>query len=129
MQSIYRLTFQLFSSCFSEARAEFQPSTARWYILALTGYMGMVQSLVWMGWGTVSQSMYFAYPDWDDRDIGLLGNWGEICFLVFSLPATWIMGDQGSQVRRGETEPLITHHHITHHITHHSSRLYSGPGE
>ena len=81
----------------SVARAEFQPSPTRWYILALTGYMGMVQSLVWMGWGTVSQSMYFAYPDWDDRDIGLLGNWGEICFLVFSLPATWIMETRGAR--------------------------------
>ena len=76
---------------------EFRPSPARWYILALTGFMGMVQSLVWMGWGTVSQSMYFAYPDWDDSDIGLLGNWGEICFLASSLPATWIMETKGAR--------------------------------
>ena len=40
----------------------------------LTGVMGMVQALIWMGWGTVSQSMYYAYPDWNDTDIGLLGN-------------------------------------------------------
>ena len=76
---------------------EFRPSPVRWYILALTGYMGMVQSLVWMGWGTISQSMYFAYPHWSDSDIGLLGNWGEICFLVFSLPATWIMETKGAR--------------------------------
>ena len=76
---------------------EFRPSPARWYILALTGFMGMVQSLVWMGWGTVSQSMYFAYPDWEDSDIGLLGNWGEICFLASSLPATWIMETKGAR--------------------------------
>ena len=76
---------------------KFRPSPVRWYILALTGYMGMVQSLVWMGWGTISQSMYFAYPHWSDSDIGLLGNWGEICFLVFSLPATWIMETKGAR--------------------------------
>lgn len=87
---------------------EFRPSPVRWYILALTGYMGMVQSLVWMGWGTISQSMYFAYHDWNDSDIGLLGNWGEICFLAFSLPATWIMETKGARYKEervGDTHP------------------------
>ena len=69
---------------------EFKPTRWRWYILFLTGLMGMVQSLIWMGnmskmsfffssflsgWGTIAQSMYYAYPNWDDSDIGLLGNW------------------------------------------------------
>ena len=52
---------------------DYAASPIRWYILWLTGMMGMVQSIIWMGWGTVSQSMYFAYPDWSDADIGLLG--------------------------------------------------------
>ena len=75
----------------------YSPSQARWYILFLTGLMGMVQSLIWMGWGTVSQSMYYAYPDWNDSDIGLLGNWGEIMFLAFSVPATWILETKGAR--------------------------------
>ena len=29
--------------------AQFRPSRWRWYILFLTGFMGMVQSLIWMG--------------------------------------------------------------------------------
>ena len=28
---------------------EFKPTRWRWYILFLTGLMGMVQSLIWMG--------------------------------------------------------------------------------
>ena len=50
-----------------------------------------------MGWGTVSQSMKYAYPDWTDSDIGLLGNWGEIMFLVTSVPATWIVETRGAR--------------------------------
>ena len=50
-----------------------------------------------MGWGTVSQSMKYAYPDWTDSDIGLLGNWGEIMFLVTSVPATWIVETKGAR--------------------------------
>lgn len=39
--------------------------------------------------------MYYAYPSWDDTDIGLLGNWGEIMFLVFSVPVTWLIQAHG----------------------------------
>ena len=76
---------------------QFRQSRVRWYILLLTGFLGMVQSLIWMGWGTVAQSMYYAYPGWDDTDIGLLGNWGEIMFLVFSVPVTWLIQTQGAR--------------------------------
>ena len=76
---------------------QFRHSSVRWYILLLTGFLGMVQSLIWMGWGTVAQSMYYAYPGWDDTDIGLLGNWGEIMFLVFSVPVTWLIQTQGAR--------------------------------
>ena len=41
--------------------------------------------------------MYYAYPNWDDSDIGLLGNWGEIMFLVFSVPVTWLIQTQGAR--------------------------------
>ena len=77
---------------------QFRHSKVRWWILLLTGFLGMVQSLIWMGWGTVAQSMYYAYPNWDDSDIGLLGNWGEIMFLVFSVPVTWLIQTQGARV-------------------------------
>ena len=36
---------------------QFRQSKVRWYILLLTGFLGMVQSLIWMGWGTVSQEI------------------------------------------------------------------------
>ena len=45
----------------------------------------------------MSQSMKYAYPDWTDSDIGLLGNWGEIMFLVTSVPATWIVETKGAR--------------------------------
>ena len=61
------------------------------------GLLGMVQSLIWMGWGTISQSMYYVYHEWTDADIGLLGNWGEIMFLVFSVPATWLVETKGAR--------------------------------
>ena len=41
--------------------------------------------------------MYYAYPSWDDSDIGLLGNWGEIMFLVFSVPVTWLVQAHGAR--------------------------------
>ena len=64
----------------------------------VTGLIGMVQAAIWMSWGTVAQSMYFAYPDWRASDIGLLGNWGEICFLASSLPATWLLERAGARI-------------------------------
>ena len=78
--------------------AEYTPQKKRWYILFLTGLIGMVQALIWMCWGTISKAMYFAYPSWNDGDIGLLGNWGEICFLVTAIPASWLVDTHGIKV-------------------------------
>ena len=40
---------------------QFRQSKVRWYILLLTGFLGMVQSLIWMGWGTVAQEIIRKY--------------------------------------------------------------------
>ena len=50
--------------------------------------------------------MYYAYPNWDDSDIGLLGNWGEIMFLVFSVPVTWLIQTQGARYE-GLTQSIM----------------------
>ena len=50
---------------------------------------------MWNGWDTVSSSMYYAYPTWDNSTIALLGNWGEICYLAFVVPGTWVVEEHG----------------------------------
>ena len=54
------------------------------------------QAAIWDGWATISNAAYYAYPDWDDSTIALLGNWGEICYLMGVLPITWIIQSKGT---------------------------------
>ena len=75
--------------------AEFSVFWQRWYILSLFGLVGMTQALVWNGWGTVSDSMFFAYPGWDNGTIALLGNWGNIMYIVPIVPVIWFFEAKG----------------------------------
>ena len=53
------------------------------------------QAMVWDGWATISDAVLYAYPDWNNSTIALLGNWGEICYLVAVVPLTWLIQAQG----------------------------------
>ena len=61
--------------------------------------------MVWDGWATISDAVLYAYPDWNNSTIALLGNWGEICYLVAVVPLTWLIQAQGmSQYGHGQSE-------------------------
>ena len=53
---------------------------------------------MWDGWATISDAALYAYPDWDNSTIALLGNWGEICYLVGVGPLTWLIQAQGESI-------------------------------
>ena len=54
--------------------------------------------MVWDGWATISDAVLYAYPDWNNSTIALLGNWGEICYLVAVVPLTWLIQAQGIRI-------------------------------
>ena len=58
--------------------------------------------MVWDGWATISDAAFYAYPDWDNSTIALIGNWGEICYLVGVVPLTWLIQAKGWYYRTHE---------------------------
>ena len=50
---------------------------------------------MWDGWSTISNAAFYAYPNWDNSTIALLGNWGEICYLIGVAPLTWLIQTKG----------------------------------
>ena len=68
--------------------------------------ISLPQASVWAGWATISDAVLYAYPDWNNSTIALLGNWGEICYLVAVVPLTWLIQAQGMQ--RWHSQTMLT---------------------
>ena len=52
--------------------------------------------MIWDGFSTISDAAFYAYPDWDNATIALIGNWGEICYLAGVAPLTWLIQTKGT---------------------------------
>lgn len=76
---------------------EFRSLKRRWYIILIFGCLGTLQASIWDGFATISDASFYAYPDWDDSTIALLGNWGEICYLIGVVPFTWLINTKGKK--------------------------------
>ncbi|XP_033733340.1 solute carrier family 49 member 4 homolog isoform X2 [Pecten maximus] len=66
----------------------------RWYILALYSFICFCQALVWNTWGPITQSAKVVF-NWEDSNIGMLANWGNIAYIFTVFPACYIMDVKG----------------------------------
>ena len=53
---------------------------------------------MWNTWGPVSDSVGVAFPGWGSGTVSMMGNWGNITFVVFVAPMCWLMHSKGVRV-------------------------------
>ena len=56
-----------------------------------------LQCMLWNTFGPISQSLLAVYcPDWTEATLALLGNWGNIMYLIPVVPVMWYFNTQGA---------------------------------
>lgn len=66
----------------------------RWWVLAVFVLTSCTQSMVWNTWGPITNSAEAVFG-WSDSMIGLLVNLGNISFVTFVMPMSWINDVKG----------------------------------
>lgn len=52
--------------------------------------------MVWNTFGPISQSLLVVFcPEWDEATLALLGNWGNIMYLIPVVPVMWYFNTKG----------------------------------
>ncbi|KAG1714444.1 Disrupted in renal carcinoma protein 2 [Nymphon striatum] len=66
----------------------------RWIIICIFSVLCLMQNAVYTTWGPIeiSAEKYFG---WDDGDIAMLNNWGNINSILFTFPYVWLMNNKG----------------------------------
>ena len=49
---------------------------------------------MWNTWGPVTESAEEVF-NWDDSNIGMLANYGNIAYIIFVMPVCWFMDVKG----------------------------------
>jgi FLVCR family MFS transporter len=57
-------------------------------------YMLRLQALVWNTWGPITESAEIVL-DWQDSNIGMLANYGNIAFMITVLPMCYLVDVKG----------------------------------
>ncbi|XP_021361904.1 disrupted in renal carcinoma protein 2 homolog isoform X2 [Mizuhopecten yessoensis] len=80
--------------------------TRRWYMLALYSFVCFCQALVWNTWGPITQSAKVVFK-WEDSNIGMLANWGNIAYIFTVFPACYLMDVKGTFKYAGLRRSLL----------------------
>jgi len=68
----------------------------RWYILAVFSVLGIMQGMIWNSFGPISASLLSVFcPHWTESTIALLGNWGNIMYIIPVVPILWFFEAKG----------------------------------
>lgn len=66
----------------------------RWYVLFVFCLGSVSQAFVWNTYGPITESAEVIF-DWEDVQIGMLGNYGNIAYMVAVLPMCYFMDVKG----------------------------------
>ncbi|XP_045209905.1 solute carrier family 49 member 4 homolog isoform X2 [Mercenaria mercenaria] len=69
----------------------------RWYVLVVFCLGSFSQALVWNTWGPITESAEIVL-NWQDSNIGMLANYGNIAFMFTVLPMCYFMDVKGLRV-------------------------------
>ncbi|KAH3703469.1 hypothetical protein DPMN_078505 [Dreissena polymorpha] len=77
------------------------PTTAvfkrRWYIIFVFSLGNFIQAMAWNTWGPITESAEVTF-DWQDSNIGMLANYGNIAFMVTVIPMCYFMDVKGLRI-------------------------------
>ena len=63
--------------------------------------------MVWNTFGPISVSVLSVFcPEWDSSTLALLGNWGNIMYIIPVVPVMWFFTTKGNQLA------IPNHHHM-----------------
>ncbi|KAK3605961.1 hypothetical protein CHS0354_019638 [Potamilus streckersoni] len=79
----------------------------RWYVLAVFSYANAIQGLIWNTWGPIAQTSEAVYKGWTDSTIGMMANWGNISYIIFTIPMCYFMDRKGLRVSLLLTSSLM----------------------
>ncbi|CAC5412617.1 DIRC2 [Mytilus coruscus] len=71
--------------------------TRRWWVLGIFSLNCFMQAIIWNTWGPIAQSAKEAFG-WDDGQVGMLPNWGNIGFIATVIFASYIMDEKGLRI-------------------------------
>ncbi|VDI56415.1 MFS transporter, FLVCR family, disrupted in renal carcinoma protein 2 [Mytilus galloprovincialis] len=71
--------------------------TRRWWVLAIFSLNCFMQAIIWNTWGPIAQSAKEVFG-WDDGQLGMLPNWGNIGFIATVIFASYIMDEKGLRI-------------------------------
>ena len=66
----------------------------RWWILTIFSLNCFIQAVIWNTWGPIAQSAKEVFL-WDDGQIAMLPNWGNIGFIATVFIASYLMDEKG----------------------------------
>jgi len=68
----------------------------RWYILAVFSVLGILQGAIWNSFGPIASSLLAVFcPDWSQATMAMLGNWGNIMYIIPVIPMLWFFEAKG----------------------------------
>jgi len=79
-----------------EEQVETKVYLKRWYILAVFSALGILQGAIWNSFGPIASSLLTVFcPYWDEATMALLGNWGNIMYIIPVIPILWFFEAKG----------------------------------
>jgi len=68
----------------------------RWYILAVFSILGILQGAIWNSFGPIASSLLSVFcPNWTQATMAMLGNWGNIMYIIPVIPMLWFFEAKG----------------------------------
>lgn len=72
----------------------------RWFVLGVFSMACFLQAAIWNTWGPITQSAEVVFG-WEDSQIGMLANWGNIAYIFTVFPACYFMDTRGNMLITG----------------------------
>ncbi|XP_034303356.2 solute carrier family 49 member 4 homolog isoform X2 [Magallana gigas] len=69
----------------------------RWFVLGVFSMACFLQAAIWNTWGPITQSAEVVFG-WEDSQIGMLANWGNIAYIFTVFPACYFMDTKGLRI-------------------------------
>ncbi|XP_066951462.1 solute carrier family 49 member 4-like [Macrobrachium rosenbergii] len=76
----------------------FKSYKRRFWILGIFCFLAFFQNMQWNLWGSLSESVDYAFTGFGSATVAMIANWGTITYLIFSYPCARIMDAKGIRI-------------------------------
>ena len=83
-----------------DLKEKYKTYRRRWFVLGVFSMACFLQAAIWNTWGPITQSAEVVFG-WEDSQIGMLANWGNIAYIFTVFPACYFMDTKGNMLITG----------------------------